>query len=173
MKIGDVKVGAVLALDASERYSRNLPRKVEVLAIKAVEETYWKSMGFNSVRATRTVRRVEVKFLDLPTGEKNRYARFDFQAEKQGAKRVVEAKTLIAPWADVAKDVDERIERERVKAKAKAATEARLEYLFGKKMSKLNVYVSAAWNDQSEIRLEGDELDTILTLAERGKKAVE
>lgn len=173
MKIGDVKVGAVLALDASERYSRHLPRKVEVLSIPSVEETYWRSQGFHSTKATRTVRRVEVKFLDLPTGEPNRYARRNFQAEKQGAKRVVEAKYLIAPWADISKEVEERIERERKKAANKAAAEARLEYLFGKKMSKLNTYVTSAWDDGAEICLEGDELDTILTLAERGKRAVE
>jgi hypothetical protein len=173
MKIGDVKVGAVLALDASERYSRNLPRKVEVVEIVKVEEEYWQSMGFSSKRATRTVRRVQVKFLDLPTGETNRYARFNYQAEKQGAKRVVEAKSLVAPWADVAKDVDARIAREQKKAATIAATEARLEYVFGKPMKKLDLYVSTAWNDTAEVRFDGDALDTILTLAERGKKAVE
>lgn len=173
MKIGDVKVGDILALDASERYSRSLPRKVEVLSIPSVEVEYWRSQGFHSTKATRTVRRVEVKFLDLPTGKMNRFARRDFQAVKQGAKLVVEAKYLIAPWSDVAKDVDARIERERKKAANKAAAEARLEYLFGKKMSKLNTYVASAWDDGAEVCLEGDELDTILTLAERGKRAVE
>ena len=174
MKIGDVEVGAVLALDASERYSRHLPRKVEVVAIKAVEEDYYKSQGFHSVRAKRSIRRVEVKFLDLPTGEDNRYGRFNYQAEKLGAKRVVEAKALIAPWSDVSKDVDERIQRERTKATNKAAAEARLEYLFGKKqLDKMNLYVSVGWDDSAEVRFDGTALDTILTLAERGKKAVE
>ena len=174
MKIGDVKVGAVLALDASERYSRNLPRKVEVLSVVSVEEDYWQRIGgFHSKRATRKVRRAQVKFLDAPTGEKNRYARYDYQAEKEGATRVVEAKQLIAPWADVSKDVDERIAKMTRQATAKAEAESRLSYLFGKKIDKLHLYVSTAWDDSAEIRIDGAELDTLLTLAERGKKAVE
>jgi hypothetical protein len=173
MKIGDVKVGDVLALDASERYARNLPRKVEVLQVVTVEETYWQSRGFHSARATRKVRRVEVKFLDLPTGETSRYAKYDYAAEKQGAKRVVEAKSLIAPWDKVSKDVEQRIEKTHRQATNKAAAEARLEALFGKKLEKLHLYVTTAWDDSAEVRLEGTELDTILTLAERGKKAVE
>lgn len=173
MKIGDVKVGAVLALDASERYSRNLPRKVEVLAITPVEETYWQSRGFHSQRATRTVRRAEVKFLDLPTGESSRYATYKYAEAEQGATAVVEAKKLIAPWADVAKDVDARIEKASKQAANKAEAERRLEALFGKKMDKLDFYVGTAWDDSAEVRFDGTSLDTILTLAERGKKAVE
>jgi hypothetical protein len=175
VKIGDAKVGAVLALDASERYSRHLPRKVEVLDIVTVEEEYWqRTGGFHSKRAKRKVRRAQVKFLDAPTGEKGRYDRFSYQAEKEGATRIVESKQLVAPWAEVAKDVDERVARMTKQATAKAEAESRLVYLFGKKMEKLDVYVTVtSWNDEAEIRISGDELDTLLTLAERGKKAVE
>lgn len=172
MKIGDVKVGAVLALDASEKYGRDLPRKVEVLAITPVEETYWQS-GFRPQRATRTVRRVEVKFLDSPTGESSRYAKYKYAEAEQGATAVVEAKKLIAPWADVAKYVDARIEKASKQAANKAEAERRLEALFGKKMDTLDFYVSTAWDDSAEVRFDGTSLDTILTLAERGKKAVE
>lgn len=178
MKIGDVKVGDLLALDCSERYSKNLPRPVEVVEIVTVEESYWPrhDRWLTGGKQTRKVRRVKVKFTDEPTGESNRWARYDFSAEKKDAEKVVEARFLLGPWASLRGDVQKTLNERKAAADLKSATEARLEYLFGKKIDKLSSYVSVnTWGGKSraEVRFEGTELDTVLTLAERGKKAVE
>lgn len=178
MKIGDVKVGDILGLDCSERYSRALPRRVEVVEITKVEESYWGRGGYMAAKQTRNVRRVKVKFLDEPvvTRPKSRYARYDYVSEAKDAIMVVEARFLIGPWVNLKKSVQEQLSQAQAEADAKRTAESRLEYLLGKKIDQLSAYITVHHTYVRvfiDLRVDGDELDTLLTLAERGKRAVE
>ena len=157
MKIDDVKVGEEYALqDGRPRGSRD-PRRVKALEIVTVEERYWSDILER--RIPRNVRRVRVKYLDA--------AKVRWAAAK-GAEDNVDARYLVAPWAEIAPSIRERIENEAAIAKEMSATEKRVKALLGRNY---DGYVTRrGWEVELDTR--GKSLEKLLALAEKGKASV-
>lgn len=122
MKIGDIKVGTEYGVvESKSRYGRSAPRRVEVLAVEEVEERTWNK--YSGAAGTRKVRKLRVKFLDEPTSS---WTWYPIYAAAKDSERVVEARLLVATWAELSPGIKARIEAEQELADAKAAIKQRL-----------------------------------------------
>jgi hypothetical protein len=173
MKIGDIKPGTEYALSRKRRYSHgNLPRKATALAIETVEETYWQG-EWSRTQATRKVRRVRIRVEGEPTSTSSWDEKFETADE--GAELLIEARHIDAPWSAVRGDVQKRIDREATQDAAEEATLARINALLPKKLQddyfNISAYADGKKLKRVEATLEGDVLETILALAEKGQAA--
>lgn len=178
MKIGDIEVGVEYgALDAPRatgyRHDR-LPRRVKVLEIVTEEQKKhnpWAGPGSGSTRIVKK-RKVKVECLTEPFA-KHRYA-WGIDNDAKGTRRVIEARQLVAPWADLKESVSFEVEEEIRRKAFQATLIARFEKLLGEDAPW--VTVDRLWNEEGSARdrlnpsahLSGPELLRILELAERG-----
>jgi hypothetical protein len=185
MKIGDIEIGKQYgALDnpKGSRYSSyvgDLPRQVEVLEVVTVPERRYSGYAFGPSK-TVNVRKLKVKFLGESLIETSRYGRGIATAEKDST-LVIETRQVVAPWENLSKDVTSRIELEQKSDALRDRLEARLDLLIGRedkgpKRQRRKGFSYASVNKYSgeaipELRISGEDVETLLAFAERGKEA--
>jgi hypothetical protein len=171
MNIGDVEVGVEYgAIDApTKRYSGKLPRQVRCTAVETAEKEVWLGGGFTQHRGTRKQRMVRVVFLDDAQGQPSYYHN-DIETAVKGSEKLLEARYLVGKWSELRRDVHARVAAKQAEDSAKTAMEARINALLPKKLkgSWLSIDASGGTKTRVTARLEGDILDTILALAEKG-----
>lgn len=157
MKIADIKVGEEYAVRIKHL---DEPRRVKVLGIKVVPEFRWDNI--TNKRKDINIRKVEVKYLDEPSG---RLAWHGNPAK--GAKGIVSAVDIAAKWSEVSKGIRDRAE-ERDKCEAlEASLEKRLKKLLGRSY---DGYVHVRSSNRPDLSVHGKSLEKLLALAEAGKE---
>lgn len=168
MKIAEVKPGTEYgATDSKSRMRYETPRQVKAVAIVPVEERVYPTHSFMSDGPSfRTVRRVEVKFLDDPP--KNAHNWDKVASAKKGSKLVIEARQLAGAWSDIAPQVAAKHKEEQEAARLKKEYTARLRKLgLG---SDFYILVSGNGVQLSQWGYHTKTVDKLLTLAEAGRE---
>lgn len=184
MKIGEVEVGKVYGILDSPQSARRfssarmprarMPRKFEVMEIVTVEERR-RSGGYYGSDKKVNVKRVKGKVLD-GGGRQSRWRGWEpIGNAAKGAVLVIEARQVVGPWEGrIADEVEAEIQYEEARNALTSSLEKRLTALIGKPPSKRTAYVTTDKNrDTNEpiatLRVSGQELETLLALAEKGK----
>jgi len=173
MKVGEVEIGTEYGALASPRVkgyyaSRTRPRQVK--AVEIVKQEKVRYTGAWTPQKKVQIRRVKVELLDTPLDNGSSWEPIESRA--QGSVVVIEARQLIAPWADLVKDVKKGIEVAAARDALEARLEARIKEL-GFKGGDVWVQVRIQGEKLiSDIEFSGKDLDRILELAEAGKEAL-
>lgn len=168
MKIGDVIVGetygAVERPGERSRYSKSEPREARVLEILVVEEKVWNQ--YTHKQDVKKVRRVKVELASEPNYGRSRYG---IDALPKGATTTIQARQLVAPWAQLAPQIRQKAEQEAKRTKARDAMQARLDKLIGKDKEWVAADIYSG-KVQLSARLTGASLEKLVALAETGKQ---
>lgn len=170
MKIGNIKAGEEYAvLDSPARNgNKEIPRHVVVREIVAVEE---KRYGrYTRLHEMKTIRRVSVTFLD--GGAKTSSYRWDrIAGAAQGQALVIEARQVIAPWAEIKEEILAKADIEQRRIALENELQARVDALGLDPHSRMLVRVRIEGEElTSSFTLHDHDLNKILALAEAGKE---
>jgi hypothetical protein len=168
MKFADIVIGQEYGAHDNPTQRRgysDTPRKVEVLEQTVIDKERWGN-GFTSRRTIIKKKAFKVKMLDAAQLT-SRYSYDKIRGAAEGAIITIEPRLLVAPWEELSPGILAKVAKDEADKKAKEAGIARVTALVGKRES---FWVRVRDGKVYEIEFQGNALEHILSLAEKGSR---